>query len=245
MRKVQKILLAAVLTCSASGVFAQDINAKAFSLSNAGGWWNGNIQLVSDANGKTVISMGDGPCCSETGEVGPAFSTGDNGWQYYNVNTHAGYRITGFTISAKLNGSLFAGEYEGSRGVAENSGGFEFTAYQGGSTLLTRRWTQMQLQGVETHQVSGQANLPSSFSLDVGAWQAARAEGVSFPYCSPFDCYDRWGAYSSASLKVSDLTLTVHTAPVPEPETYAMLLGGLALTGFLARRRQRKAQQPA
>jgi len=33
---------------------------------------------------------------------------------------------------------------------------------------------------------------------------------------------------------------TLVAAPVPEPETYAMLLAGLGLLGFVARRRQRK-----
>jgi hypothetical protein len=33
-------------------------------------------------------------------------------------------------------------------------------------------------------------------------------------------------------------------APVPEPETYALLLGGLGITGFVARRRK-SARQPA
>jgi|SRR6185436_9623431 len=31
-----------------------------------------------------------------------------------------------------------------------------------------------------------------------------------------------------------------HVSPVPEPETYAMLIAGLGLMGFVARRRQRK-----
>ena len=39
-----------------------------------------------------------------------------------------------------------------------------------------------------------------------------------------------------SSLSVSNLHLAV--APVPEPSTYAMLLGGLALVGFVARRRR-------
>ena len=33
-------------------------------------------------------------------------------------------------------------------------------------------------------------------------------------------------------------TLTLATAPVPEPETYAMMLAGLGLLGFVARRRK-------
>lgn len=35
-------------------------------------------------------------------------------------------------------------------------------------------------------------------------------------------------------------TVTINTAPVPEPETYVMLLSGLGLIGFLARRRNNK-----
>lgn len=40
----------------------------------------------------------------------------------------------------------------------------------------------------------------------------------------------------------TDLTLTVTTS-VPEPETYAMMLAGLGLLGFVARRRQQKHSQ--
>lgn len=36
-------------------------------------------------------------------------------------------------------------------------------------------------------------------------------------------------------------TLTLATAPVPEPETYAMMLAGLGLLGVMARRRKQKA----
>jgi len=34
---------------------------------------------------------------------------------------------------------------------------------------------------------------------------------------------------------------SVSALPVPEPETYGMLLGGLALVGAVARRRAKKA----
>ena len=43
-----------------------------------------------------------------------------------------------------------------------------------------------------------------------------------------------YGAYS--------YTPQVLTAPVPEPETYAMLLAGLGAVGFMSRRRQRIGQ---
>lgn len=37
----------------------------------------------------------------------------------------------------------------------------------------------------------------------------------------------------------SDFSFTVSTAPVPEPETYAMLLAGLGLLGFTARSQEK------
>jgi hypothetical protein len=37
---------------------------------------------------------------------------------------------------------------------------------------------------------------------------------------------------------VDNLTLAKATVPIPEPETYAMMLAGLGLVGFLARRRR-------
>jgi hypothetical protein len=41
---------------------------------------------------------------------------------------------------------------------------------------------------------------------------------------------------------VSKTAFEVPTTPVPEPETYAMMLAGLGLVGFMARRR--KVAQP-
>jgi PEP-CTERM motif-containing protein len=45
--------------------------------------------------------------------------------------------------------------------------------------------------------------------------------------------------YASATGAGASYGITSVTAPIPEPETYAMLLAGLGLMGFVARRRQR------
>jgi hypothetical protein len=45
-----------------------------------------------------------------------------------------------------------------------------------------------------------------------------------------------FGQYGAASSYAGNLNVTL--APVPEPETYAMLLGGLGLVGAVARRRK-------
>jgi len=48
---------------------------------------------------------------------------------------------------------------------------------------------------------------------------------------------DAEGSYQSLSGAVGSPGLTSFAAPVPEPETYAMLLAGLGLIGLMARRR--------
>jgi hypothetical protein len=44
--------------------------------------------------------------------------------------------------------------------------------------------------------------------------------------------------YLAIANEVSGTTTVYSLAPVPEPETYALMLAGLALIGFMARRRR-------
>jgi hypothetical protein len=54
---------------------------------------------------------------------------------------------------------------------------------------------------------------------------------------------DSWGggaATQQVYWRQVSMTLDQQTAPIPEPETYAMMLAGLGLLGFAARRRKQK-----
>jgi len=50
---------------------------------------------------------------------------------------------------------------------------------------------------------------------------------------------------SDASASFGGAVMMSPTAPVPEPETYGMMIAGLGVLGFLARRRKQAANQPA
>lgn len=50
---------------------------------------------------------------------------------------------------------------------------------------------------------------------------------------------------SDAGASFGGAVMMSPTAPVPEPETYGMMLAGLGVLGFLARRRKQAANQPA
>jgi hypothetical protein len=53
----------------------------------------------------------------------------------------------------------------------------------------------------------------------------------------PNPAYELW---TEAGAPIGSIGMTYHVTAVPEPETYAMLLAGLGLLGFAARRRKQK-----
>jgi hypothetical protein len=82
----------------------------------------------------------------------------------------------------------------------------------------------------------------ASYSLGTGAFQVGSATGgaiatanswlASLGNSAPTMALSVWASGSSQDL-------AVFAAPVPEPEIYAMMIAGLGLLGFVARRRKR------
>ena len=66
---------------------------------------------------------------------------------------------------------------------------------------------------------------------------AYRSDDFGSLDCSPTKPNDTTCGFSTATPEVK---FTLQTAPIPEPETYALMLAGLAAVGFAARRRQRR-----
>ncbi|MBU0556852.1 MAG: PEPxxWA-CTERM sorting domain-containing protein [Alphaproteobacteria bacterium] len=68
----------------------------------------------------------------------------------------------------------------------------------------------------------------------------AKAGSVSLQFKADYTCKDCWGDWFGGYVQVSEAVYTPPPAsnPIPEPATWAMMLGGLVLVGFALRRRK-------
>ena len=73
----------------------------------------------------------------------------------------------------------------------------------------------------------------TSFGVDTNP-----TDGFSFEGLGAGSYALQFAGFSTSPVGVYGGTVLAATAPIPEPETYAMLLAGLLFVGFVARRRQ-------
>ena len=99
--------------------------------------------------------------------------------------------------------------YMGAGGILLDSGPQSF-----GSAISTGSWTQISFQGAAIP--TGTTAVMLEINTAVGPLIDSRVNAVY----------------------IDDVQLALHTAAVPEPETYALLMAGLAVVGAIARRRR-------
>jgi hypothetical protein len=85
-----------------------------------------------------------------------------------------------------------------------------------------------------------------NFAINGGSWSPSASVGLiaenysgslgNFAYIIGYN--DSYAPHNDWD----DMVIGVNIAPIPEPETYAMLLAGLGLMGFVARRRKQATQ---
>lgn len=164
---------------------------------------------------------------------------------YLSFDVKQGYRVESFTLSGKVTGSLSPGRLPadtaprdvGAYGSASDWSRWNLETAAG----RTRGGRLDNITGTQEFSVrhddsaTGEFTLTLSHEVDGSLWSAYRwVERGSSRYVEYFP--------STGTLDVSDVVLTVQLAPiaaVPEPTTWAMLLGGLALVGCGARRRRK------
>jgi hypothetical protein len=140
-------------------------------------------------------------------------------WSQLRINMNPRYRMTGLTLSGVAEGELAAGQLPGvPAGVVHNAASFFWgTASDGYNQPFS------DFQG--EHSLDSGAFGLDLDGADVGLFGSvsAQAWGVEGGGAS---------AASVARASIHDLVLHVHVAVIPEPHSWAMLLGGLGLLGM-------------
>jgi hypothetical protein len=113
--------------------------------------------------------------------------------------------------------------------VNSAAGDLDFT-FEGSDNKFAKNggtWSADTSIGLIKNTVGGSADAVGSYTVTSGL-----AAGKTFQYIIGYND-------SAAGLTDwDDMVIGINIAPIPEPETYAMLLAGLGLMGFVARRRK-------
>lgn len=159
-----------------------------------------------------------------------------------NVN-NLDYPISGFVFNSTMDnidisptsGWSGTGPAHSGRFVALNNyGGVGEVKLSGGGTFsFENLWLRSWFGSSNAATVTGLLN-----GVQVGSVSASIGSGWT-NYAGNFSQIDTLRIGANGYFLVDDITLNSPVAPVPEPETYAMMLAGLGMVGFLARRRRK------
>lgn len=212
------------------------IDASHFSMEN--GWAYQSDVIASDANGVTRISLTD---AAKTLNVSSNF--GDNGDGYsgnFDVTLRPGYRMTGFSVSGTIFGELGEITEPGglpANGQTENAMRMDLGAYTPATGSVASMQVKYSMIDGKLPFVLASAPLSLTGRVSLSMWNLLTVS--SWPYYLPGHPDGGMGMEirTLASIQVLNPTLTIYTSAVPEPETWAMLLAGMAVIGLARRRR--------
>lgn len=141
-----------------------------------------------------------------------------------------GYRITSIEVTGTFAGELYPAQWT-MPGDANNT--MSFGLHVG---LEPDFATEYDVHGTKTFKVSsGPTSLDGEFGMMLHG--SAESSAASVWYLDELTGEQYWLG-SQAAARITGLSMTVNVSPVPEPGTWAMLLGGLAVTGLAVRRRR-------
>lgn len=247
--------ICALMVFSAGAQAAVSIDTTQFSLRSQDVFDNMNdgpqgLELLSNENGVIRIRMTG--LANNLSLQGQGFGGLAHQMYYgrFDVAMNSGFYLTGYSLSGTLNGTLVDpelpwGAYTNSPGYARNQARVNTQVITAtGEELGARAFSSLNLNGQNGFNW-GQVNVDpgSHFQLRVDSHA-----GIDYvPTDWVRDLGDMWISGSSpayAAINITDPVLTLYTdqipSPVPEADTWAMMLAGLGLCTWVARRRQRK-----
>jgi hypothetical protein len=221
MKNLKKILTAATLVAAASSASAIQFDLVALSFNPGSGYSTGTNALTE--------------VFGNLSQLGVDFSVDgtDRSFDLTAGNTSASYKFGDIKLEDGSTAAAFI--CDGSRGFPcfrtnekndlEVSATFRFTNPSGvGERTVTAL-------GTATFGFINDSNVDFSIAWD--------DEIVSFGNGGEFHIHMEDISFSSNGETVAQTyTIDMVTAPIPEPETYALMLAGLGLVGFMARRRK-------
>lgn len=247
---LQALLFAAGLITAAAAHAGPSIDTHGFSLWQEGDVTSLSMQVVSEHDGLVQIAFqGLQPAAVV------AIDDGNNPWYSSDFTmtplegtVKAGYRIASMTLSGTVTGTPEVGmptscdlpSHSCRLGQATSTATLDWSTTVGehgvgpGGSL---KWVD--LNGTRTFSLTGTAPVSGNFDLWFDIYNVVYAEASTHSF--PYDNEDGWYTAfipSQSAFAFGDLTLTMQVVAVPEPGTYAMLLGGLGLLGVAARRRR-------
>lgn len=233
----------------ASAHAALSVETRAFTMAYSGGAGVGEIHLVSNDASSYRISF-DSMASDITGQAASgfveAFDTDGNGrsvagstWGSYTFHVADGYRITGLSWQGGVFGGLEPGVYGDWVGTATTTFDLAWSrATPSGSEPLAALAMQ-DLAGLQMFSMGPPLGTSYGRDFTLGFIAGASATANAVVYDLPDGSQGISASYAGIGLQ--DITLSVYVSPVPEPATYGMLLGGLALVGAIARRQRANA----
>lgn len=228
------ILAASALVAASSMTQAQvSVQTSTVDLTAVREWsyYDPAFSLLSDQNGVVRFAL------NSLGTSRAATGNGENGdflLETFNIHLHSGYRLTGFELTGNYNGQTMT---FGSDGVATNSirVSGQVVEQPFGVPYAAAEDSASNLNGSRSFALT--ANRLDLSGDKLFHLQAGYQVFASSSYSCGFD-YGCREMPSYAEIGFSNTVLTLHTQAVPEPETYALMLAGLAGVGLVARRKR-------
>jgi hypothetical protein len=215
LRTMNKTLIAAALLASAAGAQAAGLSWTELSQGAVNQYFDPSpsVGLAGVAPTKDgTISLGQ-LTANVAGTITFTYLGQESGFaDGLELVVGSGAKITETTVGSSVSADIGAGVVD-----------FEFFDSNSSVTVNGGSWTK-----------------GSSIGLLTGAFATTGAAG-SLPAGSSFDYVLGFNDSGTGHDDWDDYVVGVNfTAAVPEPETYALMLAGLAGVGFMARRRQRR-----
>jgi hypothetical protein len=180
--------------------------------------------------------------------IGDVLSWFPSGSPGFTAQTSGGISVTNSTFAMTV--AAKPGYYLASFGLGEGGDYFYFGTGAGVAVSGQLRVTPLPGSVSSTPiapTTTFSSNVFPDFSTDNWAASSAPINAPAMTTLANVSVQNILAAYANPSefpsyafIEKKEAFLTVSTVPVPEPETYAMMLAGLGVIGFLASRRRRQ-----